>query len=605
MLPGSMRPPTNSKRFGRIRQRREGKEGNNCPDETKPLGALHGMLGKPMIESPVSNTMFENNRSFFDTPLISKTSVTGWMKQVLRKENASPTSYKKPSLFRKKGRIRKTSTDASDGRSSPTNSRTVTDESSSQTYNTRNDDTPHFKSLAMSMDESYPDHNLSPNDAYQNNTNTVDDTTGESSCLPLTPISFDVSSEEESNHNDELQKCHFDKSEIISMLFPLGYPSAQTTENASDGKKTDLIGRDDVEVTEERVENSAEACQEEITNKSPFSRSEIARFLFPFGHPEETKCNTEPAETNASRTELEPTEFAEIDYEDTGSTSSDSNGGDCDEVLGSVVCFDPTWELLTQGPDETDPTATMVRSRLRKFYEVENYSNSILGKFTEEEASQESSDIVADVNVSFGTESCSLPLGSHLEDFVMESTSPNNSFELGYHFDLEQFPVVDSSEVEICFYSDEESIDYDQDSQTTEQQEAWTREIEQAMVSEQLAFLSNMDESQDDILHFNDSDSMDTIEGEIIFMNESMDYCSSDSDYCSQVSTETRLNPLLFLEHNEQIDSPQKLFLFTDKDDNDSTGWDSSSVTSTDISSLQLLERELNSLHIPQLWNAC
>uniref|UniRef100_A0A7S4AIC5 Uncharacterized protein n=1 Tax=Pseudo-nitzschia australis TaxID=44445 RepID=A0A7S4AIC5_9STRA len=282
---------------------------------------------------------------------------------------------------------------------------------------------------------------------------------------------------EETIDDDEPREIPIPRSEILSKLFPFGYSNVRKIEDESTKIAKHALNHD--EYTVEEKEN----CRE--TRRSSFHRSEVIRSLFPLGHPDDRKkkenkdkfslvkpcleqnesitfnipgTSMSPLDKNESvllqtmtSTETDnilqdPNEIVKGRHDSTGSESSGEH--ESDKLIGFVITFDPTWDLLA--PEETDSTATIPRSRLKKFHEIENYSDSLLGKFVEEESSKESTVLNAALDLSFETEP-----SMREEPVAQESLS--NSFELGFHFDRERFANVDPpAEIEICFYSDDE-----------------------------------------------------------------------------------------------------------------------------------------------------
>jgi hypothetical protein len=335
--------------------------------------------------------------------------------------------------------------------------------------------------------------------------------------------------EEENVCDDELPKFSFEKSEIINKLFPMGYPNARTSGNTS--HREILVSKDDHDDTNKHLGIPLEKRYAE-PHKSPFRRAEIVSSLFPKGHPDDQKKkqNSECAETDStsqhvsisrnndkySRDEMADTinnghgkdEFAESE------TSIDH---DRDKFIGLVISFDPTWELLT--PDKADYSTSMIKSRLKKFHEMENYADSLLGTFSGEESSEEFTGLPADVNLSFETESLPFSPEFILEESMSEEDS-SNSFQLGYHFDDKRYPLIHSSEVEICFFPDEASIEFLDEYIDTERCNT-PRGAEALKFQEGFEFLFNSEESVYDI-HFDEADSIYSIGG-TIFFDESID----------------------------------------------------------------------------------
>ena len=287
--------------------------------------------------------------------------------------------------------------------------------------------------------------------------------------------------EEETDDDEERRKIPIPRSEILSKLFPFGYSNARRIEDESRKIAKQALNHDECTVEEE------EKCRE--MRRSSFHRSEVIRSLFPLGHPDDRKkkelkdkfsvvehClgveQNESITFNIPRTStsslhknesvfLQKMTSRETDnklqdaneivngrHDSTGEESSGEH--ESDKLIGFVITFDPTWDLLA--PEETDFTATMPRSRLKKFHEIENYADSLLGKFVEEESSKESTVLIAALDLSFDTE-------PSMRKEIVAQDSLSDSFELGFHFDCERFANVDppaETEIEICFYPDDE-----------------------------------------------------------------------------------------------------------------------------------------------------
>ena len=524
-------------------------------------------------------------------------------------------------------------------KASPTNSRTrtATEESSSHYSHSRTDERPKQKQL-------YHARNFSLNVPFQKNRNnttignksitkttTMIKSTARGNFLPLTPmppetttkIAKTIRGEETptpTRDDDELHNSHTQKSEIIAKLFPMGYRNSQSqaTKKKSDRERNSYSVLEDTPSCCEDLDSPASRCQEETTKIRPVSfRPEVdVRLLFPMGHPEckEQKYNSERAKTNSTS----PTSSS-LDHE---------HCSDDDPFINMVISFDPTWDLLLiQRPDEVDHTATMVKSRLRKFHEIENYEKSILGKFAQDEDSSEESSTqllaeiaAAEVNSSFATELSPALFpqqrSSALREGKAEGTSyqspNNNSFQLGYHFDHKRFPPIDTTpEVDICFYPEEEQ-------DLIERQEDFVlystkkycngsrmKTGNNPRVQKEFDFLSQSQESRNDVHTDDDSDSCinNSVDEEIMFLDESLDCCSITSstttdpkcDAQSPTDPTAKLRSLQPQERRANISPRHKLFLFMDKHKaynvvNDlTTGCESFSTTSTEISPVQLL----------------
>lgn len=516
----------------------------NSPDATR--------ISNRMKESIIPKAMANK----CETKPSSKPSVKGWMRRVLRKENNPSKPDRGSTLFRKRNRTRKTKRNVTDGPSSPMNTRTTADETSSQYCNSRTEEGPHRTLLTVQTNEAYRCSNYSSSDMCEEQKDQMIEAEGRGSDLPLTPIPSDAKGEESVEKN-ELPKFTFQKSEIIAKLFPMGYPSSQKTENDSHREITiDFLATDDDEDIAEHIDVPA------VTS------------LFPMGHPDSRQ--KKESKNNSARSK---------------STSRKSKNHECDKFIGAVISFDPTWDLLTPEPEEA---TTMVKSRLKKFYEIENYADSILGKFAGEDSSEESMELLEGVNLSFGSEPVAfLPYSK----FKAEEKS---SFELGYHFDPKRFPDVDTSEVEICFYLDEASIECHETSSATEKYNTSGAAEKTAVFREQFEFLSDSEDSGDGV-HIDDADSICNSDGGKVFLNDSLDCIDSQSIRRSPINpfvTPSKLHSLSFLSSPQQTFSPNNVFLFMDKDENDQTECESSSTTSTQITPIEL--QPIKSLCLPK-----
>jgi len=386
----------------------------------------------------------------------------------------------------------------------------------------------------------------------------------------------------------------FERSEIISKLFPLGYPRVEAKEDKID--------------TSEHCDSAAEVCREE-TYQSPFHRSEVISSLFPLGYPgdqekKECKVNSDFVETE--RTSL----HAAITKETTNNTgdyqpekindghdsdeenSVDQNG---DKLIGLEIIFDPTWDLLA--PEEPDNMASMVKARLRKFHEAENYADSLLGKYSGEEASEESTDLLAETALRLGT--APMPLPQESESVTTEEMS-SDIFELGYHFDTKRFPLIDSSEVEICFYADE-ALNECLDEITVDISCKTPREMEDIKFLELFDFVFSSEESRDDV-HVDEIDSTFSGGGKL-FLDESIDYGDPDCNAHSPIQplVTTTISPSLLPSTSspKRGFSPHNFYLFTDKKKNERIECESSSIPGTQIATKQLRKQQWKSLHMP------
>jgi hypothetical protein len=354
------------------------------------------------------------------------------------------------------------------------------------------------------------------------------------------------------DHDHNLQELPIQRSEIIGKLFPMGYPdrhkSSSEMISSADHHRQNLnsmITDESKRATMKLLITEKEEDEDyKATSITPsFGRSEIISSLFPMGHPNDIRKKEEESGsnsflvdrrlTNKQRNILSPCRDNNINSAslkaptfDTIATSSDvdyqqrrleekalettkskndydppeceekkkkSSDHDCDDdanIIGMVISFDPTWDLLTEEIDPVDhhTASIMVRSRLRKFHEIENYADSILGKISADESSNDES-ILQEVDIFAGLESnceSELLLSSSsreelmysISDPILDLQSSENHhnrhpmvakekncadhFELGFHFDSERYPSsAPSEEIEICFYPvDETSIEY-------------------------------------------------------------------------------------------------------------------------------------------------
>jgi hypothetical protein len=414
------------------------------------------------------------------------------------------------------------------------------------------------------------------------------------------------SSEEEKDERVDGKGFLFERSEIINKLFPMGYPSSQATQATQ--AKEDIID------TSEHCDSSEEICREE-TYRSPFHRSEVINSLFPFGYPgdqEKKECEVNSDFVKTERTSLHAAITKETNnYTGEHQSEKINDGHDSDEetsvdqnrdkLIGLEIIFDPTWDLLA--PEEPDNMASMVKARLRKFHEVENYADSLLGKYLGEEASEESTDLLADTTLRLGIEP--MPLPQESESVTTEEIS-SDAFELGYHFDTKRFPLVDSSEVEICFYADE-ALNECLDEITIAKSCKTPRETEDIMFFELFDFVFSSEESRDDV-HVDEIDSTFSGGGKL-FLDESIDYGDSDCNVQSPILplvTTTISPPLLPSTPSPKRGfSPHNFYLFTDKNQNERIDYESSSISGTEIATKQLRKQQCKSIYMPVFGSSC
>lgn len=587
---------------------------------------------KPMDEKGTSTTRTNN----FESDSSSKSFVKTWMQRVLQKEVSPSKPDGRSGLFRRRHRKRNTRTNVRCGQSSPTNSKTVTDESTSQYCHSRSDESP--RRILLGEQLSFQDtirsaktnrrihtiacedsHDLccSCNDIYEDEKNkNGDEKTCERSLFLTTHRSPDIEIEEKVS-DDELPKFSFEKSEIINNLFPMGYPNARASEkNISD--REILVTKDDQEETNTHLGIPLEKRYAE-TYQSPFRRLEVVSYLFPKGHPDDQKKkhNSENAETDSTSQHAAITrntdKYLREEMADTINNGHDKDeladsetsiDHDCDKFIGLVITFDPTWELLK--PDKADYSTSMIKSRLKKFHEMENYADSLLGKFSGEESSEESTGLPADVNLSFETESLPFSPEFILEESMTEAEEESsNSFHLGYHFDDKRFPLINSSEVEICFYPDEASIEFLDEYIDTERCKT-PRGAGHLKFQEAFGFLFNSEESVYDI-HFDEADSIYSI-GDTIFFDESIDSIDYECNMQSPIqpcATTTKLHPFPYMSIPQQLFTSNNLFLSTGKDEDEHTEYESAAIPNTQIITKQRRDELSKSLHVPHFGYSC
>jgi hypothetical protein len=314
----------------------------------------------------------------------------------------------------------------------------------------------------------------------QNLNSTITDESKITRTKPKPPIS---EKEKDEDYKATLISTSFGRSEIISSLFPMGHPNDIRKKQES-GSNSSLIVKEE-HTNNKQINFHSTPCRDinssslkvqysptfdTIATSSDFDHTQQ-------GREEKVLAMTEPQKDYDS----DPAECKE--------TKEKSSDHDCDDnITGMVISFDPTWGLLTEETDPIDPTTSiMVRSRLKKFHEIENYADSLLGKISAEESSNDESiivDMFAGLKSNHESElllssSSRKELMFSISDPILDLQSYKNhhnchpmvvkekncvdNFELGFHFDSERYPSsVPSEEIEVCFYPDEEtSIAYD------------------------------------------------------------------------------------------------------------------------------------------------
>ena len=468
----------------------------------------------------------------------SKPLFKAWTRRVFQRESP-PNSDGRSGLFSGRHRIFKRKLNTTDGNNSPTNSRTVTDESEESPRRMLIVEQLSFRNTVPMNNANHDriDNGGKHMADYEHSHNVVCD---------------DICNDEEEKDNTaELPKYSFKKSEIIDKLFPLGYPSSHLTEN----NLPEEVVNDEKKVDQNDMNGNIDST---VPYRSPFLRSEVIDFLFPMGHPDDKKTkqsnsnfdlveNDSPSEQIVNSTTDTKFQKEIVETINDEEEFAESKGHDCDKFIGLTISFDPTWELLN--PDETDDTTCMAKSRLKKFHEIENYADSILGNFTGEGSSDGSPDIFADVNMSFDTYQS--PLSPEFNSDIISEGSSSISFHLGYHFDEKRFPPKESSEIELRFYPDDNSSSGCTDD-SIEIISFTTSTRSEALSSEQYDFFYDSEESKDYVT--------DDIDDSIVNLDKIAD--------C--------VNPLLFLpgtQHSFSLeiqDDDSIIFLDESSDEDDS-----------------------------------
>lgn len=449
----------------------------------------------------------------------SRPSVKKWMRKV-KDFSTATRSDGKPSLFQRRPRIRKPTRTNENccEKSTPVSNvcgKTVTDESSSKYSRGRNEESPpgalsfgnilrFIEADHIGMEDTITLERYSIREGSDHLVFDDDETVVEN--VQESPIRFcgrnvekmpetsrlhprhefllakdskdGNSEEEEIAQEHEPEEFPLPRSEILSKLFPFGHPNARKMENF--GKSLGYKIKEQVKFGNRSVSNTEKENDRDETYRSPFHRSEVIRSLFPMGHPDdrkkkEAKCKPGIVEKFAEETEIVHEPFHD-DCDSVELKEPESSGSDeCDKFIGLVITFDPTWDLLD--PENSDPYTVMTRSKLKKFHEIEDYTNSLLGKFSSEECSEESTDLLGNVDVNVDAELLPLPASpasSRITTTVYDEESSYCSFELGFHFDGDRFPTDESSpEIEICFYPDDEE-EYAEELEISEKlREAW------------------------------------------------------------------------------------------------------------------------------------
>jgi hypothetical protein len=315
---------------------------------------------------------------------------------------------------------------------------------------------------------------------------------------PVTPdgATLDRSNEDEKEEisdgvssNEEKFVPKFDRSEVVSMLFPKGYPSER--------KKQARKARG------QKLNPSMIAI---MTNATRF-KNEVYNVRDMVHMPCSDLCSVEslirePSTMDSSACSHNNSDQGTDAPDDSSKNDSISrrpitfgierfNKVDSEEIIGKIVSWDPTWELLDSHQMGTSPAA-MTKSKLKKLQEIENYDNSLLGKHAEDDSSSEDSSaylfpemppkMIDFQRYSKANGSLEFFLGHHchpegfarvapsLQETWYDAIADNNTsvsdhtlftgdFILGHHFDPTRFPDTCSDEFEIAFveYSDDDT----------------------------------------------------------------------------------------------------------------------------------------------------
>ena len=336
---------------------------------------------------------------------------------------------------------------------------------------------PPNKKVVLPKDVTRPPDQLVPDnqntDARKKHSKLADDTNG------------NVQSGSANNHEIDKEghekPFQFDKSEIISLLFPLGYPSARTTtdskmDTSSECKKvitptvTELLNsehRNDRHVGNLALQNgrTETSCsldgtvesllRDEMTLDSSTDTSKGKRMSHNSSD-HTRKGNRRASNTDPSKDRVHTHARKKKKGPHHGVSSAD--------VIGREISFDPTWDLLQAEQDNVSVLPTR-RSKLQKLQKIEQYSDSLLEKYTNHEEGGTSIEI-SDVFDEGPSAKMLLDLvDRHDETISLHSDQKligdtaflSTAFELGWHFDPVVFPEINAGpdeEFEICFESD-------------------------------------------------------------------------------------------------------------------------------------------------------
>ena len=276
----------------------------------------------------------------------------------------------------------------------------------------------------------------------------------------------------------------FDKAEIVSLLFPLGYPSARKTTDSkmdasSERKKVIVPTVTELSISEERNDRHVGivALQNGRTETSCSLDSTVDSFLrdeMTLDSDTDTSkgkrvshnsCDHKRKGTrHASNTD--PSKDR-VHTHDRKKKKGPHHGVSSADVIGKEISFDPTWDLLQTEQKHLSVLPTR-RSKLQKLQKIEQYSDSLLEKFSDHESEDASIEFpdVYDEDPSVKTlldlvdrRGETVSLHSH-QQHIGDAAYLSTTFELGWHFDPVVFPEINvglNEEIEICFETDNES----------------------------------------------------------------------------------------------------------------------------------------------------
>mmetsp|Transcript_57343 Transcript_57343/g.139877 ORF Transcript_57343/g.139877 Transcript_57343/m.139877 type:complete len:858 (+) Transcript_57343:459-3032(+) len=279
----------------------------------------------------------------------------------------------------------------------------------------------------------------------------------------------------------------FDKSEVISLLFPLGYPSARKTTDSkmdpsNESKNVIATTMNALSISERRndthVGNLAlrsgrreTSCSLDGTVES-LLRDE-ATLDSSTDTPPKNRINRNSSNKKQKGTRHASNTDSSKDHAHTRGCKKKGphHGVSSSDVIGKEISFDPTWDLLDTEPDNLSVLPTR-RSKLQKLQKIEQYTDSLLEKFKSHEKEYATIQLSADYDEDSSVKMLLDLVDDYDQSIGFHSHQPNNGdaasldtkFELGWHFDPVVFPeihVVPDEEFEIIFALDNQSCDND------------------------------------------------------------------------------------------------------------------------------------------------